>query len=430
MKVLISAYACAPDTGSEPGAGWEFVRLAAEQHDVWVLSCATYRDRFDAGLKAAGLGNVTVEYLGDSETAHRARRIPHGTVLYCLIWQAQARRRAQALHEEIGFDLVHHVTFGTDWMPAGVLGVPAVPTIWGPVGGATRMPWSAWRWVGFRGLAEELARDAITTVMRRLVGRRMAGRADVTLVQNRDGEAALRPWANYLEVFPNVIVDHGGGRVAEASAEHSPDSPGGASRRAVFVARLMPWKGLRIAVAALAEPAAANWSLDIYGDGPERAPAHRLAVRLGVADRIRFLGQVAHAEVLEALSEADALIAPSLHEAAGVAIAEAVASGCPVVTVDRGGPDVVVEGDAGLKVPVSSRLPRDLAQALAGVGARRPPSDRWSRDTFRAQVRRIYAIATTSGAPRPGAAIPSATPGDDRIDGATEPVSNLWPSSL
>ncbi|MGF7233644.1 MAG: glycosyltransferase family 4 protein [Frankia sp.] len=422
MKVLISAYACAPDTGSEPGAGWEFVRLVAQEHDVWILSCVTYRDRFDAGLAAAGIRNVKVEYLGDSGAARRARRIPHGTELYCLFWQVQARRRARALHREVGFDLVHHVTFGTDWMPAGVLGVDGVPAIWGPVGGATRMPWSAWRWIGLRGLVEESARDVVTTAMRHVVGRRMARRADVTLAQNRDVEAALRPWANHLEVLPNVIV-----APARATARRPPAASGveardPAARRAVFIARLVPWKGLRLAVAALAQPAAAHWSLDVYGEGPEQAPAHRLAVRLGVAHRIRFAGQVPHAEVLAALSSADALLAPTLHDSAGFAIAEAVTHGCPVVTVDRAGPGVIVEGATGIKVPVSSRLPEDLAQALADVGPRLPPSDRWSRDVFRARVRRVYATAMAGEvAPDSALDIPRPADSDDRAAASTSP---------
>jgi allantoicase len=38
MKVLISAYACEPGKGSEPGAGWEWSRAAALEHEVWVLT--------------------------------------------------------------------------------------------------------------------------------------------------------------------------------------------------------------------------------------------------------------------------------------------------------------------------------------------------------------------------------------------------------
>jgi glycosyltransferase involved in cell wall biosynthesis/2-polyprenyl-3-methyl-5-hydroxy-6-metoxy-1,4-benzoquinol methylase len=422
VKVLISAYACAPGTGSEPGAGWEFVRLAAERHDVWVLTCATYRARVEAALDEYGLRNVHFEFLGDPSAARRATRVPHGTSLYYLAWQRAARRRALELHREVGFDLTHHATFATDWMPAGVVGLSGVPAIWGPVGGATRMPWSAWRWLGWSGLVDEVARDAVTTGMRAAFGRRMARRANVTLAQNHDVEAALRRWSNHLEVLPHVIVAPGRPSPSPSPSSVSPSSVSPSSvspsseapsseaaparsatapppmRRAVFVARLVPWKGLRIAVAALAEPAAANWRLEIYGDGPERDPAHRLAVRLGVADRIRFAGRVPQPAILAALSSADALLAPTLHDSTGFAIAEAVAHGCPIVTVDRAGPAVIVDDVVGIKVPVSSRLPQSLARALAEVGPRLPPSDRWSSDVVRDRFHRVYALAAAGGA--------------------------------
>ena len=48
MKILISAYACEPGKGSEPGAGWEWVRAAAAEHELWVLTRANNRDAIEA----------------------------------------------------------------------------------------------------------------------------------------------------------------------------------------------------------------------------------------------------------------------------------------------------------------------------------------------------------------------------------------------
>ena len=44
MKLLISAYACEPGLGSEPGAGWNCVRQAARFHEVWVLTRENNRE--------------------------------------------------------------------------------------------------------------------------------------------------------------------------------------------------------------------------------------------------------------------------------------------------------------------------------------------------------------------------------------------------
>ena len=50
MKILVSAYACEPGKGSEPGAGWLWARAAARRHEVWVLTRANNREAIEAAL--------------------------------------------------------------------------------------------------------------------------------------------------------------------------------------------------------------------------------------------------------------------------------------------------------------------------------------------------------------------------------------------
>jgi glycosyltransferase involved in cell wall biosynthesis len=391
VRVLIGAYACEPGRGSEPAAGWEFVRRAAERHQVWVLTRANNRAPIEAARDAAGLSGVGFVYLDLPPLARRLKRLPYGTQAYYLAWQLAACRAAVRLHRTVRFDLVHHVTLAVDWMPAGVLAVSGVPAVWGPVGGATGMPWVLWRWLGWRGLVRELCRAALTGPMRAGFGRRAARRADVVVAQNGEVAAALRRWSRHLVVEPNVAVDPPHGPL------WTPQPPAG-NRTALFVGRLIPHKGLRLAVAALAEPEAAGWRLRVLGDGPERAGAERLADRLGVRDRVRFAGQVPRATVLSALSTADALLAPSMYEGSGFAVAEAVATGCPVVCTDRGGPALMVPPGAGIRVPVTRAVVRDLARALAEVGGRLPPSRRWSADRLSGRLPRLYQLAATARA--------------------------------
>jgi len=403
VRVLIGAYACEPGRGSEPAAGWEFVRLAAERHQVWVLTRANNRAPIEAGRDAAGLAGVRFVYLDLPPLARRLKRMPYGTQVYYLAWQLLAGREAVRLHRAVRFDLVHHVTLAVDWMPAGVLAVAGVPAVWGPVGGATGMPWVLWRWLGGRGLLREVCRAGLTGPMRTAFGRRAARRADVVVAQNGEVAAAFRRWSRHLVVEPNVAVEPAA--VVPAAGAPAAGPPAGTpaavpagtpGRTALFVGRLIPHKGLRLAIAALAEPAAAGWRLRVIGDGPERAGAERLARRLGVRGRVQFAGALPRATVLTALCTADALLAPSMYEGSGFAVAEAVAAGCPVVCTDRGGPALLVSPGAGIRVPVTRAVVRDLAAALAGLGGRVPPSPRWSAERLRATLPRLYELAATA----------------------------------
>jgi glycosyltransferase involved in cell wall biosynthesis len=130
------------------------------------------------------------------------------------------------------------------------------------------------------------------------------------------------------------------------------------------VARLSKEKGLHYLLQAFAEVTERHPQarLVLAGQGPERQRLERLAARLGLGERVRFLGEVPHEQVPEVLQQLDIFAMPSTWEGFGVAALEAEAMELPVVASRvHGIPDVVVDGETGLLVP-----PRDR-QALAAA---------------------------------------------------------------
>lgn len=92
----------------------------------------------------------------------------------------------------------------------------------------------------------------------------------------------------------------------------------------------------------------------VVGGGPQRAELEALAIALGIARDVEFVGAVDHAEVPNWLNRFDLYAAPSRldSESFGVAVIEAGACGLPVVVSDAGGlPEVVRDGQTGLIVP-------------------------------------------------------------------------------
>ena len=92
--------------------------------------------------------------------------------------------------------------------------------------------------------------------------------------------------------------------------------------------------------------------LTIVGDGPLRAELEQLAVTLGVADTVDFLGYRPRAEVATLMQRASVLALPSSSEGYGLVLAEALACGTPVVASRVGGvPEIVASSSAGTLVP-------------------------------------------------------------------------------
>ena len=147
--------------------------------------------------------------------------------------------------------------------------------------------------------------------------------------------------AHYL---PNFVPDMRAQPVARASLGTPADVP-----LVLALGRLHENKAFDVLLAALAlAPRAHLW---LAGEGPLRAALEVQARRLGIAERVRFLGWREDTPAL--LAAADILVCPSRHEPLGNVVIEAWSAGVPVVAAASAGPAALIrEGETGLLVPI------------------------------------------------------------------------------
>lgn len=133
-----------------------------------------------------------------------------------------------------------------------------------------------------------------------------------------------------------------------------------------MVGRCAPEKGGTVFVDALARLARRrpNVQAVVVGDGPCRADWERRAHAAGLAPRIRFPGDIAHADIPATIACFDVGVVPSHQDACSVTLIELMAAGVPVVATAVGG-NAEILGGAGLTVPPGD--PDALAAALDGM---------------------------------------------------------------
>jgi glycosyltransferase involved in cell wall biosynthesis len=135
--------------------------------------------------------------------------------------------------------------------------------------------------------------------------------------------------------------------------------------RLLCVATLTPRKGHLVLIEALARLAGRAWRLTCIGSltrDPETTDAVRAAIaRHGLEDRVALAGEWAPKTIARAYADADLFVLPSYHEGYGMAYAEALAFGLPIVATRAGAIPDTVPAAAGLLV-----APGDAA-ALAGA---------------------------------------------------------------
>ena len=264
-------------------------------------------------VRYASADSEVLAYRGTMLTALRR---PGGWAALVGLWRALRRAAREEL--ESGADLIH----AHWWVPAGLALPPSAPsvlTVHGTDAALLRRSRIA------RRLARPVFRRAqvVTTVSRELAA----------WVQNGTGR----------HVSPSHI------QPMPIRSSNFPWSRGGGG--AVVIARLTPQKRVRLAIDAVATLVSCghNLPLTIVGDGPERSVLEQHAAKLGLSEFVRFVGNVDSAAIPDYLARADIMIFPSREEGFGLAAAEALMAGVPVVACWDGGGvlDIVPETGAG-----------------------------------------------------------------------------------
>ena len=173
--------------------------------------------------------------------------------------------------------------------------------------------------------------------------------ARVILVANSRTREAL-PYRSprcVIELKPNA-VDTG---FWQRPSRHEDNDP----IRFAFLGELVHFKAVDILLRAFRRvvdriPA----ELEIIGEGPERKSLERLTRRLGLAERVDFCGRLDGQELADRLGQASVFTFPSLREAGGAVVLEAMSLGLPVIAADWGGPAEFLGPDEGILVPPDS----------------------------------------------------------------------------
>ncbi|HOX85637.1 MAG TPA: glycosyltransferase family 4 protein [bacterium] len=360
-RVLISAYACEPGKGSEPGIGWNIALHMARFHEIWVITRTNNRTAIENELQNNPVKDLHFIYYDLPSWARFWKKGAKGMRLYYYLWQFGAVKAIKKEQDKFNFDLGHHVTFGKYWTPSLFIFLK-IPFLWGPVGGGESVPLSFWQSLGIRGIIYEFGRSFFRKMSEfdpfvRLTARR----ATITLATSEETSNKLRK----LGVQRVVVFSQVGLSLKEINAL---DINKTVSTQVKFlsVGRLLAWKGFHLGIKAFASSEFNNCVYWIIGDGPEKGHLKKLVKCFELTDKVHFFDWQPRSRVLELLAQANVLIHPSLHESGGYVSAEAMAIGLPVICLDLGGPALQVTKDTGFKIiPISTKQTvQQLAKAM------------------------------------------------------------------
>ena len=370
LKVLISAYACNPSKGSEEGVGWGWINAISTYHDLWVLTAAFHRNEIERKINENPdrYRHIHFYYVPHEPWHYRPTKgwlfiekswfKPFMNRAYRL-WQRDAFKLAISLHNEIGFDLVHQLTYVGFRFP-GHLWKLDIPFVWGPIGGLENTPWRFLPTLGMNGCLYYAGRNTTNFLHKKfLLGPKNAFRkARGGIIAATEG--IRREILQWYGEDSHIICEIGPPPdIASAYSLRKPGKPLKLSWSGLH----LPGKALPLLLRAVAKlPVGIDWQLDILGQGPCTQRWQREARELGIDSKCKWHDQLPRDRAIAIMHDSHIFVITSMKDLTSTVLLEALSQGVPVICPDHCGFSNVVTEDCGIKVPVET--PRQFVSDL------------------------------------------------------------------
>lgn len=332
-SVLVIAYACESDKGSEPAVGWNWVKIIANIcTKVYLVTRVNNYDSIKKGLAAEQINNIEIICYDLPKVLTVIKKKFNLVRIYYYLWQFGALKLVNKMESRktIEFDLVHHVTFVNDYMPSLFYRLNK-KFIWGPIGSNMRFPKI------FFEKKTDYFFDTIKYYFKK-IGRyasidfRKAVNNSVAIIgiNNAIRNNLVNKGVQFYSI-PAIGIDL---KKVNINNKMSLDK-----RIIICAGNFIYLKNFILSIYSFYEflkryPDSKLW---LVGDGPLRNNMKKKIKDLGIEDNVVFYGRLSREETMRKFEKAHVCLFPSM-ESAGFVTLEALSKGTPVVCLNKGGP--------------------------------------------------------------------------------------------
>ena len=363
MNILVIAYNCSPSKGSECTVGWNWIyqySINAKKEDfIYAVIHRSYRDEVEKALEYYNLDNVILwapEIPNWIEKSLKEMRLSSYD-----LWLKHAYDFVRK--QGISFDIIHHVSKTAMWFTGEFWKYNEAYTIFGPVGGGQEIPDSL----------REYQTNRVTEIVRTVVNRtrvlspwyRRAIKAfDVVYAVNEEtmgilsGIAGKKVKIEMDMATPNPFL---GLSIADEDKKDK-------THRFLFSGEYhTPRKGVMFLLDCLEYlPDDFDYTIDFIGGKNDNILLERIK-ELKLEDRIKFHGKLPYEQLKDIYIQYDAFVFTSLRETSGNVLAEAMASGLPIVGFNTSINKVLKKNGCGIFIEVENRSLEDIKRAFASA---------------------------------------------------------------
>lgn len=367
LSILINAYACSPNMGSEPGMAWNWCVNLAKYCELHIITEGEFKNKIEAALPTLPQGNKMHFYYNPVSDEIRKMCWNQGDwrfYKYYKEWQWKTYLMAEEIIKQHHIVIVHQLNMIGFREPGYLWKIEDKPFVWGPIGGLKQFPSSYLEGAGIKMKLFNRIKNIVNIYQIKHDKRvnQALKKADLLISSIPDSYNAIKRYKG----LNSIIIPETGCFIDNDTVKRNMDEKANGDFRLLWVGKFDFRKQLNIALATMAKlKNKSNIKLIICGSGSDDQVSYykQMALNLGIEDNVVWKGNIENSKVKEEMRQSDIFFFTSVSEDTSTVVLEAVSCELPVLCFDTCGMGYVINESVGQKVPLTN--PRQSAYDFA-----------------------------------------------------------------
>lgn len=354
LKILINAYACSPNMGSEPGMGWNWCLNLAKYCELFIITEGEFKNEIEKALTELPQRNNLHFYYNPLPDKIRKMCWNQGDwrfYWYYRKWQQKTLNIAREICRNNKIDIIHQLNMVGFREPGYLWKIKNIPFVWGPVGGMETIP--------INYLNEDSYIIKIKSLFKNLINKLQLKYSIRVQSAIRNSQVILAAtkgsYLNLKNYNPKsiVLINETGCQINQFTHNYNINKQ---TFDIIWVGRFYYSKQLNVALRTMNElKDQPNIKLHIVGGGSPQDinKYHKLAKDLNL-NNVLWYGNIEHNKVQAMMQKADLFFFTSIKDATSSVILEAISNGLPILCYDICGFGPIVDKSIGRKIQLSS----------------------------------------------------------------------------
>jgi len=339
MKILISAYSCEPNSGSEHEVGWSWIKALSKnnKNKITVITRKSNKKKIYLENTLCKKKNVNFWFydLPDFFLKILKKKNKKNTYLYFYLWQLLVYFKFKSKINKIKYDFIHHVTFTSLRIPS-FLFLCKSNFFFGPVCGGEIIKNCLIKDFSLKAKIIEYLRLISNFYIKYSPIMNLLFLKSKKIILTHEVNLSLVPKVFHKKVVivPSIFND----KIFFKNKIKK-------NYNIYFAGRLLEWKGAHYLIKIFKKLYKANnkIKLEIFGDGPLKAKIIDQVKNEVFKNNIKLYGLLPQSKFLKKIKKSDLLIFPTLRDSGGYVILDALKNNINVLTTNAPGPMSIIK---------------------------------------------------------------------------------------